>query len=92
VDGGTGGGLRGARPHRSLGIKVGNVAIDFVPGKHQGRMDEDHTLYVRRGDTWKKTNMQTHIAHVLWSGYMMEIRALKIWKRLHGLDFLSFYV
>lgn len=64
----------------------------FVPGKHQGGMDEDHTLYVRRRDTWKKTNIQTHIAHVLWSGHTTEIKALKIWKRLHGLDFLSFYV
>jgi hypothetical protein len=80
------------RQNVSLGIKAGNIAIDLVPGKHQGGMDEDHTLYVRRGDTWKKTNVQSHIAYVLWSGYTTEIKALKIWKRLHGLDFLSFYV
>ena len=80
------------RQNVSLGIKVGNIAIDFVPGKHQGGYDEDHTLYVRRGDTWKKTNVRTHIGHVLWSGYTTEIKALKIWKRLHGLDFLSFYI
>lgn len=47
------------RQNVSLGIKVGNVAIDFVPGRHQGGTDEDHTLYVRRGDTWKKTNVQS---------------------------------
>jgi hypothetical protein len=47
---------------------------------------------VRRGDTWKKTNVQTHITYVLYSGYTTEIKALKIWKRLHGLDFLSFYL
>lgn len=29
---------------------------------------------------------------MLWSGCTPEIKALKIWKRLHGLDFLSFYV
>ena len=29
------------RQNVSLGIKVGNVAIDFVPGKHQGGMDAD---------------------------------------------------
>jgi len=80
------------RQNVSLGIKVGNVAIDFVPGKHQGGNDEDHTLYVRRGDTWKKTSVQTHTTHVLYSGYTAEIRALKIWKRLHSLDFLSFYL
>ena len=80
------------RQNVSLGIKVGNVAIDFVPGRHQGGTDEDHTLYVRRGDTWKKTNVQSHIVTVLWSGCTTEIKALKIWKRLHGLDFLSFYV
>jgi hypothetical protein len=80
------------RQNVSLGIKVGNVAIDYVPGRHQGGTDEDHTLYVRRGDTWKKTNVQSHITTVLWSGWTTEIRALKIWKRLHGLVFLSFYV
>jgi hypothetical protein len=88
----TGKGWAVKRQNVSLGIKVGNVAIDFVPGKHQGGDDEDHTLYVRRGGTWKKTNIQTHINTVLWSGYTVEIRALKIWKRLHGLDFLSFYL
>jgi hypothetical protein len=52
------------RQNVSLNIKVSNVAIDLVPAKHQGGNDEDHTLYVRRGDTWKKTNVQTHITHV----------------------------
>jgi hypothetical protein len=80
------------RQNVSLNIKVSNVAIDLVPAKHQGGNDEDHTLYVRRGDTWKKTNVQTHITYVLYSGYTTEIKALKIWKRLHGLDFLSFYL
>jgi predicted nucleotidyltransferase len=80
------------RQNVSLGIKAGTTAIDFVPGKHQGGNAEDHTLYVRRGDTWKKTNVQMHIGYVLYSGYTAEIRALKIWKRLHGLDFLSFYL
>jgi hypothetical protein len=80
------------RQNVSLGITVSNVAIDFVPAKHQGGNDEDHTLYVRRGDTWKKTNVQKHISYVLYSGFTAEIRALKVWKRLHGLDFLSFYL
>lgn len=70
------------RQNVSLGITVGSIAIDFVPGKHQGGYSEDHTLYVRRGDTWKKTNVQDHINLVSWSGRSMEIRALKIWKRL----------
>lgn len=80
------------RQNVSLGITASSIALDFVPGKHQGGYGEDHTLYVRRGDTWKKTNVPKHIAHVLHSGRLTEIKALKIWKRLHGLDFLSFYV
>jgi hypothetical protein len=28
----------------------------------------------------------------LWSGYTAEIKTLKIWKRLHGIEFLSFYL
>ena len=88
----VGKGFQVKRQNVSLGIKVGNVAIDFVPGRLQEGSAEDHTLYVRRGDTWKKTNVQEHIHYVLYSGRTKEIRALKIWKRLHGLDFLSFYV
>jgi hypothetical protein len=48
------------RQNVSLGIKAGTIAIDLVLGKHQGGNEEDHTLYVRRGDTWNKTNVQTH--------------------------------
>ena len=84
--------LQVKRQNLSLGINVGGVAIDFVPAKHQGGNDDDHTLYVRRGDTWKKTNVQKHISVVRSSGLTAEMRALKVWKRLHGLDFLSFYL
>ena len=41
--------MAGEAENVSLGITVSNVAIDFVPAKHQGGNDEDHTLYVRRG-------------------------------------------
>jgi hypothetical protein len=64
----------------------------MVPARHQGGNDEDYTLYVRRGGHVEKTNVQTHISYVLCSGLTAEMRALKIWKRLHGLDFLSFYL
>jgi hypothetical protein len=88
----TGKNFNPKRQNVSIGIKAGNAAIDFVPGRHQGGTSEDHTLYVRRGDTWKKTNVNTHIAHVFYSGCTVEIKALKIWKRLRNLEFLSFYL
>lgn len=80
------------RQNVSIGLSYGSVAVDLVPAKYQAGSLEDHALYVRRGDTWKKTNVLTHATYVGKSGRLAEIKALKIWKRLHGLDFLSFYV
>jgi len=80
------------RQNVSIGLSYGNVAVDLVPAKYQAGSLEDHTIYVRRGDTWKKTNVLTHATYVGQSRRLAEIKALKIWKRLHGLDFLSFYV
>lgn len=80
------------RQNVSIGITSGNIAVDLVPAKYQAGSLEDHTIYVRRGDTWKKTNVLAHMTYVGQSGHLAEIKALKIWKRLHGLDFLSFYV
>jgi hypothetical protein len=39
-----------------------------------------------------KTNVNVHLQTVSQSGRVDEIRVLKIWRRLHGLDFPSFYL
>lgn len=78
------------RQNVSIGVRVGGVDVDLVPGKRQNAQTLDHSLYRRKADTWTKTNVQTHINHVLFHGYLMESRVLKLWRNQKGLDFPSF--
>src|SRR5205823_1399197 len=41
---------------------------------------------------WTQTNVATHISTVVSSGRVNEIRALKVWRKCHNLDFPSFYL
>lgn len=76
----------------SINITVGGYSVDLVPAKRQNGYGEDHSLYRRRADTWTKTNVTTHINHVLNSGCSQEIRIIKLWRDQKGLDFPSFYL
>lgn len=73
----------------SLGVKVGHVDVDLVPGKQQTALTTDHSLYRRKADTWTKTNVQTHIDVVLGSRRQSEIRIIKLWRDQSRLDFPS---
>jgi hypothetical protein len=76
----------------SINIKVGGYDVDLVPAKRQDTMSQDHSLYRRRADTWTKTNVVKHIAHVQSGGRLLETRVLKLWRNQKGLDFPSFYL
>lgn len=75
----------------SINIKVNGYSVDLVPAKHQGH-GSDHSLHRRRGDTWTKTNITTHIMHVRQYGRLNESRILKLWRDQKRLDFPSFYL
>jgi hypothetical protein len=76
----------------SLNVRVNGYDVDLVPGKRQDLYSEDHSLYRRRADTWTKTNVAKHIAHVRAGGRQSETRILKLWRNQKGLDFPSFYL
>jgi hypothetical protein len=76
----------------SIGITVSGYSVDLVPAKRQGPYGEDHSLYRRRAATWTKTNVQTHIAHVIRGGRTQETRVIKLWRDQVGLDFPSVYL
>jgi Nucleotidyltransferase domain len=80
------------RQNVSINIRVNGYDVDLVPGKRQDSYSQDHSLYRRRADTWTKTNVQTHINHVLMGGRQQETRILKLWRNQKGLDFPSFYL
>ncbi len=76
----------------SIGVNYGGHSIDLVPGKKHVGNTNDHSLYRSKVDTWTKTNINNHISLVKNSGRLSEIIALKIWSKLHKLDFPSIYL
>ena len=80
------------RQNVSININVGGYCVDLVPGKRHNSFSRDHSLYRRRANTWTKTNVVTHIAHVARSGRIDDIRVLKLWRNQKGVDFPSFYL
>lgn len=80
------------RQNVSIGATYGATSVDLVPGKRQGLLNSDHSLYRSKKGTWTQTNVQTHINQVKSSGRIAEIRLLKIWRSLRDLEFPSFYL
>ena len=80
------------RQNVSVGITVNGTRGDLVPGKVQAGYQNYHSLYLRKRDSWTQTNVALHIDTVRDSGRLKEIRAIKIWRMLHGLDFPSLYL
>jgi hypothetical protein len=76
----------------SIGVNYKNVSIDLVPGRKQPGSTYDHTLWRRKARKWTKTNVHRHVLLVKQSGRLDEIRAIKIWRKLHSLEFPSFYL
>lgn len=85
-------GLAPRRQNVSVGVRVGGVDVDLVPGKRQSLLGADHSLYRRKADSWTQTNVQVHIDYVQRSGRQSEVRLLKLWRDQNGLDFPSFYL
>lgn len=80
------------RQNVSIGISVNGVRADLVPGRIQAGYRNYHSLYARKQATWKQTNVAMHIDKVTGSGRVREIRAIKVWRMLHGLEFPSLYL
>jgi len=88
-------GLKPYQPRRqnvSIGVKVNGRAIDLVPAKKQSGNTTDHSLYRSKAETWVQTNVDKHINLIKNCQRLDEIRALKIWRAQHKLDFPSFYL
>ncbi len=85
-------GFRPRRQNVSIGLTVRGLSVDVVPARRHTGTGQDHSLYRNRTGTWTKTNVDRHIQIVRGSGRIDEIRATKIWRRLHGLEFPSIYL
>lgn len=76
----------------SVGVTYRGVLVDLVPGRIQAGYQNYHSLYRRRTDSWTQTNVSLHIDTVANSRRTEEIRAIKVWRKLNGLEFPSFYL
>ena len=76
----------------SVGVTVNGTRGDLVPGKIQAGYQNYHSLYLRKQDSWTQTNVSLHVQTVRDSGRVKEIRAVKIWRLLQGLDLQSLYL
>lgn len=76
----------------SIGVNYLGSKIDLVPGRIQPGYSTNHSLYKNKAGTWTKTNVDMQIAEVKNSQRLNEIKAIKIWRNLHKLEFPSFYL
>lgn len=80
------------RQNVSLHIRIGAFSVDLVPARRHDRLTLDHSLYLRRRDTWIKTNVMKHVDWVHATGRRDEMRLMKLWRDQHNLDWPSFLV
>ncbi len=80
------------RQNVSVGVTVNKTQGDLVLGKLQEKNSKYHSLYLRKRDSWTQTNVDIHVNTVQKSNRLKEIRAVKIWRMLHDLDFPSLYL
>jgi len=84
-------GLSVSRRNVAITIAGANgLKIDIVPARKQNAWTNNHWLWSHRTSGNRQTNIREHITYVTSSGRVNEIKALKIWRKQHGLDFPSF--
>jgi hypothetical protein len=86
----TSDGFTPRRQNVSLGIVLNGWKVDIVPARKQSLINNDHSLWSHKTQTWRETNIHQHVQYVTNSNRLNEIKLLKIWKKLHGLEFPSF--
>ncbi len=80
------------RQNVSVRVKLGDLEIDVTPARKLSGNTNDHTLYVFKKNSVKKTNIKKHISDISQSGRTNEIKLLKIWREINALDFPSIYL
>jgi hypothetical protein len=78
------------RQNVSIGVQLAGFHFDLVPGRMQSGYQNWFSLWRNKAQTWTQTNIALQIQTVAQSGRVEEIRILKRWRTLTGLDFPSF--
>lgn len=65
--------------------------IDVVPGRYTGPERSDAFLHITTREKERlKTNLDTHVSHIRSSGFLDEIRLMKLWNVTTGLYLKTF--
>ena len=88
----NGAGYTAREQNVSIGINHTGLKMDIVAGVKHHVLGFDHSIWKRKAQTWTKTNIDEHVSYVKKSGRILDIKAVKIWRKLRGLDFPSFYL
>lgn len=76
----------------SVRVKLNTLEIDVTPARKLSGNTNDHSLYVSKKNSIKKTNIKKHISDISSSGRTNEIKLLKIWREINGINFPSIYL
>jgi len=76
----------------SIRINLSGLEVDITPARKYADSSNDHSLYIYKQNTWRKTNIEKHINDITYSSRTSEIKLLKIWRELHKIDFTSIYL
>jgi hypothetical protein len=76
----------------SIRIALPGINVDVVPAVKRAGNTNDHSVFKRKVGSWRQTDVDTHINTIKNSGRTFDIKAVKIWRNLHGLDISSFYL
>ncbi|KAA8996330.1 nucleotidyltransferase [Paenibacillus spiritus] len=85
-------GYKARKQNVSIGINFAGKQVDLVPAKKRLGNTNYHSLYISKRNTWTQTNVIEHINKVQNSDRLSEIILLKIWRKLHKIEFPSIYL
>lgn len=74
----------------SLGVTINGLKVDVVPAKIHENSTGNHSLWSHKSNTHRTTNILQHVSYVVGSGFIDEIKIIKIWKMQHDLELPSF--
>lgn len=82
-------GLSGRKQNVSVAVQYLGANIDLVPGRRQSPLTNYHSLHRHKTDSWTQTNVALQVKMIRNSRRQNEIRLMKIWRNLHGIELPS---
>ncbi len=83
-------GYQPRRQNVSLGLSLNGLKVDVVAARRQDAWSNEHGIWSHKMQSHRQTNVHEHVRIVAGSGRVDEIKLMKIWRNVHGLDFPSF--